>query len=365
MSIEKKITGKSVDLVGVTKVFGDVVAIEEIKFKVEAGEFCTLLGPSGSGKTTLLKAIAGFEKPTAGQVLIDDKDVTNVAVGKRKIGMVFQNYALFPHMTVYTNIAFPLQMKKLPKETIDRQVEETLKIVDLSGYGDRYPRQLSGGQQQRVAVARAIVFNPDILLMDEPLGALDKNLRQNLQIELKKIHRKLGATIIYVTHDQEEAMHMSDKIVVTNNGQIEQIGCAVELYNHPDNVFVAGFLGECNLIPATVQDSSKGKVQIQFESGQTVLMSQEKESFSAGESVILGIRPEYLYTGSQAQAAENKFKGAVEEVIFSGDSYKLFIQFMDQTLISSTPNRHDLDPGTVGQNLDFGFNSSESFLLSA
>ena len=363
MSIEKQITGKSVVLEGVTKVYGDVIAVRDIRISVKAGEFCTLLGPSGSGKTTLLKIIAGFERPNSGIVRIDGVDVTHVSVAKRKIGMVFQNYALFPHMTVQANIAFPLQMKKLPQNIIAERVDEVLQVVDLSGYGDRYPRMLSGGQQQRVALARAIVFKPDILLMDEPLGALDKNLRQNLQIELKKLHRRLGATIIYVTHDQEEAMHLSDKVIVTNQGHIEQADDAVGLYNRPQNAFVAGFLGECNLIPARVHSSENGNVNLQLETGQTVLMSRKDEHLKPGDSVKVGIRPEYLYTRQAAQQAENSFEAVVEETIFSGNSYKIYLQFNAQTLIASVPNRGGVQTGTPGDKLNFGFNSNEAFLL--
>lgn len=365
MSVDKQITGKSVELSNVTKRFGDVVAVRDISFRVNAGDFCTLLGPSGSGKTTLLKIIAGFEKPDAGRILIDGTDVTGMPVSKRKIGMVFQNYALFPHMTVFTNIAFPLQMRKMGKDQIDQRVQKVLEVVDLPGYGDRYPRMLSGGQQQRVALARAMVFDPDILLMDEPLGALDKNLRQNLQVELKKLHRKLGATIIYVTHDQEEAMHMSDTVIVTNDGHIEQTGTAKELYNRPENVFVAGFLGECNLLAGeVVGPSANGLVCVELQCGFEVCIQPGSAAVNSGAKVKVGIRPEHLHPKPEIQDSHNRLQARIEEVIFSGNSYKLYLQIGSESLISLLPNRKDSHALTPGEKITVGFDPAEAFLLS-
>ena len=351
-------------LKGITKHFGDFVAVSDINVNVEAGEFCTLLGPSGSGKTTILKIIAGFEKPTRGSVTIDNRDVSHVSVSKREIGMVFQNYALFPHMTVDSNIAFPLEMRRLPREEIIDKLEEVLNLVDLIGFGDRYPRQLSGGQQQRVALARALVFSPDILLMDEPLGALDKNLRQNLQVELKKLHRRLGVTIIYVTHDQEEAMHLSDKVVVTNAGHVEQIGTSDDLYNKPDNVFVASFLGECNLMPGRVEASAQGTATVKLENGHTVAVEQNANLFSVNDPVMMGIRPENLRIGAADDQQMNIFEVKVDEVIFSGENYKHYLQDNLQTLIATLPNRKGIEPSNPGDTINLGFSQEDAFLLA-
>ncbi|MBW0370815.1 ABC transporter ATP-binding protein [Ensifer adhaerens] len=233
--------------VGVSKTYGALQpAIAELDLEIRAGEFLTLLGPSGSGKTTALNLLAGFQSPSSGSILVDGIDVGALPPHKRNIGVVFQHYALFPHMTVRENIAYPLRQRKVPKTEIERLVSEALRMVALESFGGRMPRQLSGGQQQRVAVARAIVFRPRLLLMDEPLGALDRKLRESVQLELKRIHRELGVTVVFVTHDQEEALVMSDRIAIFNAGRIQQIGTASELYDTPSSQFVAEFLGESN-----------------------------------------------------------------------------------------------------------------------
>jgi ABC-type Fe3+/spermidine/putrescine transport system ATPase subunit len=230
-------------LENLTKIFGNVVAVEEIFLEVKRGEFITLLGPSGSGKTTILMMIAGFQIPTSGKIFIEEEMVIYQPPYKRNIGMVFQSYALFPHMTVFDNIAFPLRMRKVKEKEISKSVMRVLDLVELSEYGTRYPKQLSGGQQQRVALARAYVYNPPVLLMDEPLGALDKKLREQMQLEIKHFHESLGVTVIYVTHDQGEALTMSDRVAVMNKGRIEQVGSPTDLYERPSNKFVADFVG--------------------------------------------------------------------------------------------------------------------------
>ncbi|MGR5118318.1 ABC transporter ATP-binding protein [Vibrio astriarenae] len=240
--------GKSVIIKNLRKSYDDVTALDSVDLNINPGEFCTLLGASGSGKTTLLKCLAGFESSDAGSIYIDGKDIQPISISKRNIGMVFQNYALFPHMTVYKNIAFGLEMRKMSKAKIEEYVEDVLALVELVEYKDRLPKELSGGQQQRVALARALVIKPDILLMDEPLGALDKNLRKSIQIQLKELHKKTGITIIYVTHDQEEALFLSDKIALMDRGEIVQCGSPQDLYFKPKNKFVANFLGECNFV---------------------------------------------------------------------------------------------------------------------
>jgi spermidine/putrescine ABC transporter ATP-binding subunit len=356
-------TGKRVSLQGITKLFGDFAAVSDIHFTVQAGEFCTLLGPSGSGKTTILKMIAGFEKPTRGTLSIDDRDVSSVSVSKRNIGMVFQNYALFPHMTVASNIAFPLEMRRQSGIEIKKRVQDVLKLVDLEGLGDRYPRQLSGGQQQRVALARAMVFQPDILLMDEPLGALDKNLRQSLQVELKRLHGRLGVTVIYVTHDQEEAMHLSDRIVVTRAGLVEQIGSPEELYNGPRNVFVASFLGECNLLKGTLESKGPERSHVRLENGKSVWVLHAEDLLREKDTVMVGIRPEHLRVGNEAEGVINRLEGHVDSVIFCGNDYKIYVHDGRQIIVSTQPNRKDLRPVKPGDMIQLFFSPEEAFLL--
>ena len=247
-------TAAGVQFIGVSKTYPTgLTAIDQLNLDIQPGEFLTLLGPSGSGKTTALNLLAGFQQPTSGQILVDGKDIGTLPPHKRDIGVVFQHYALFPHMTVRENIGYPLKQRRLPKDDIRRQVDDALRMVSLETYGDRLPRQLSGGQQQRVAVARAIVFRPRLLLMDEPLGALDRKLRESVQLELKRIHRDLGVTIVFVTHDQDEALVMSDRIAIFDAGKVQQIGTATELYDQPATQFVAQFLGESNCIVGAVE----------------------------------------------------------------------------------------------------------------
>src|SRR5580698_10457944 len=252
--------GAAVVLSGLEKRFDNVGAVRGISLDIRSGEFLTLLGPSGSGKTTMLMMIAGFEVPTAGDIAIDGRSVVTLPPHKRNIGMVFQSYALFPHLTVADNIAFPLKQRGVDRATRARLVEESLELVQLPGYQARYPRQLSGGQQQRVALARAIVFRPRLLLMDEPLGALDKQLRESLQLEMRRLHADLGITFIYVTHDQQEALTMSDRIAVMNHGLIAQIGTPEDLYDRPCDQFVASFIGESNFFPCVVLGIEDGMV---------------------------------------------------------------------------------------------------------
>ena len=241
-----------IDLKNITKTYDDTDVLKDINLYIRDGEFLTLLGPSGCGKTTMLRLIAGFTLPDNGQILVDGKDISGVPPYRRQVNTVFQKYALFPHLNVFDNIAFGLKIQKLPKDEIESRVNEMMELVNLAGYGSRYIDQLSGGQQQRVAIARALVNRPRVLLLDEPLGALDLKLRKGMQIELKRMQQKLGITFIYVTHDQEEALTMSDTIVVMNEGVIQQIGTPADIYNEPKNVFVAKFIGESNIIPGTM-----------------------------------------------------------------------------------------------------------------
>ena len=250
---------------------GKVLVVKDLNLDIAEGEFITMLGPSGSGKTTCLMMLAGFETPTNGEIYLDGNPISNIPPHKRGIGMVFQNYALFPHMTVYENLAFPLKVRKFSKDETDKKVEKALSMVSLSGFGSRMPGQLSGGQQQRVAVARALVFDPAVVLMDEPLGALDKNLRESMQYEIKHIHESIGVTVVYVTHDQSEALTMSNRIAVFNDGKVQQLSSPDKLYEEPVNSFVAEFIGENNTFQGEVADISGKKCKIKLNSGDEIL----------------------------------------------------------------------------------------------
>ncbi len=319
--LTRQITGATVRLENLTKLFGDVVAVDAINLEIRAGEFLTLLGPSGSGKTTTLLMIAGFQLPTYGEIYIDNQPIVYTPPNKRNLGMVFQHYALFPHMTVYDNIAFPLKMRKLNKAEIRSRVNNVLEIVRLPGFEHRYPRQLSGGQQQRIALARCIVFNPRVLLMDEPLGALDKKLREEMQLEIKRIQEELGITVVYVTHDQEEALTMSDRIAVMNQGRIEQLGEPTELYEHPVNLFVADFIGESNFLKGRIIQVVDGVCILQV-ADHLRLHAPSLTDLQAGEEVYLALRPERPVFTEDTSLFPNIVKGTVEAAIYVGDSTK-------------------------------------------
>ncbi|MFO1081538.1 MAG: ABC transporter ATP-binding protein [Reyranellaceae bacterium] len=302
---------------GLVRRFGDVVALGGVALDIAPGELLTILGPSGSGKTTLLKVVAGFEKPDQGRVLVDGQDITASPPARRDIGMVFQNYALFPHLTVRRNVAFPLEMRNLARPEIERRVGEALALVELGELGDRLPRQLSGGQQQRVALARAIVFNPRLLLLDEPFGALDRKLRETMQLEVRRLQRRLALTTIFITHDQEEALVLSDRIAVMNRGAIEQIGGTAEIYERPANDFVADFVGESNIFRGTVTEP--GVVTL---SGGRRLLIGGKAAVGARLGVL--IRPERFAAGGA-----NSFAGEVVESVYLGSSFKLRLACSD------------------------------------
>ena len=314
-------------LVRVSKRFGAVVAVEEASLDVEAGEFLTLLGPSGSGKTTILNMVAGFETPTSGEIYIGRRPITGLPPNRREIGMVFQDYALFPHMTVFDNVAFPLRLRRLGAAVVAARVAEMLEVVRLSELEGRYPRQLSGGQQQRVALARALVFHPPLLLMDEPLGALDKNLRERMQVEIRQLHRRLGITVLFVTHDQQEAMALSDRIVVIDHGRIQQIGQPPELYRNPANEFVAAFIGESNLLRCRVVDTEGPSARLVTAGGTEVWMS--RGAAAPGHAVTLMIRPEALRLDG-GDAAGATVRGRVDEVVYLGDVRRYTVRINTQ-----------------------------------
>ncbi len=298
---------------------GQVNAVDGISIDVRKGEFLTLLGPSGSGKTTTLLMIAGFEDLTDGTLELEGRSLANVRPYRRNIGMVFQNYALFPHMTTETNVAFPLRMRKFPREQVRPRVEKALELVGLSEFAAKYPRELSGGQQQRVALARALVFEPDVLLLDEPLGALDKNLREQMQVEIRRIHGEVGITTIYVTHDQTEAMTMSDRVAVFNDGKIEQIAPPLEMYHRPATFFVGNFIGDSNFFEAAVVDANAGRLAVEALGDVTAACP---DGGIGGSRVHALVRPEdvRLVHGNEAAEGLNVFDMAVEGSVHYGDS---------------------------------------------
>ena len=341
------------------------MAVDDVSLDIHAGEFVSLLGPSGSGKTTLLMMLAGFEQPQSGSISIGGRDITRVAPNKRDIAMVFQKYALFPHMTVAENIAFPLNMRNTEKGERARKVEAALAMVKLDGYGTRKPAELSGGQQQRVALARAIVFDPPVILMDEPLGALDKKLRQHMQIELKQLQRRLGATVIYVTHDQEEALTMSDRVAVLNHGKLMQYGPPRELYDHPADAFVADFLGEMNFVDGVVTAIDGGTCTVALAGG--TVRAPSIAGLGHGHAVRLAIRPEFveLYpsgvapasTAAEANASgsgREGVTGTLAQVIFNGAIVVMVVELPHGATVTASLNAHaapDLRPGqTVSAN---------------
>src|SRR5215218_2381262 len=306
------------ELTGVQKRFGNAVAVENFDLTMEKGEFVSFLGPSGCGKTTTLRMIAGFEQPSAGVITIDGQDVTYVPPTKRNVGMVFQSYALFPNMTVADNIGFGLKVRKRPSDQVRKRVGELLEIVNLPDKGQRYPYQLSGGQQQRVALARALAFEPTVLLLDEPLSALDAKIRVALRHEIRTIQRQLGITTVYVTHDQEEALSLSDRVVVMSDGRMEQVGTPFEIYNFPTTAFVASFVGTLNVLSATVVDADRGEVSV---SGQHVLLAKGFDG-TKGDEVRVAIRPEM---GSLADRPYecSRLSGKVVDVSFLGSIVRI------------------------------------------
>jgi len=335
-----------VQVIGAEKRYGALAALENVSLKFEEGEFFGLLGPSGSGKTTLLRSIAGFIELDSGQVLLDGEDIGPIPVHKRDIGMVFQNYALFPHMSVFDNVAFGLSVRKVPEAEIKQRVDEILNLVRLGGLQERKPKQLSGGQQQRVALARALVTRPKVLLLDEPLGALDKHLREEMQVELRRIQREVGITTIFVTHDQEEAMTLSDRIAIMNQGKIVQLGAPLEVYEHPSNRFAAGFLGVANFLEGRVASVSGQEARIDLNLGGQAVAAAG--GYKAGDAAVLALRPEKISVASgHGEAGVNRLTGTVLGAIFSGSSTTYRVQVGDQIIAvfqqNSAPRRFQAD----------------------
>lgn len=327
-----------IELRNVTKAFGEANALENINLEIRNGEFLTLLGPSGCGKTTLLRLLSGIEKPDQGAIFINGKDATNLPPEQRHINMVFQSYALFPHMTVFENVAFGLRVKHLPKDQIKTRVHDALHMVKLKPekYSQRKPNQLSGGQQQRVAIARAVVNQPIVLLLDEPLSALDYNLRKDMQIELKMLQRKLGITFVFVTHDQEEALSMSDRVAVMNEGVIEQMGTPRNVYEEPRNLFVADFIGEANIFATEVLSEQDGQITAEIE-GKRFTM-KNKKNFTVGQKIIVMVRPEDIdiWGQSEVQDSSNMLPATVEQAIYKGSTVDLIVSLPGGKKVAAT-----------------------------
>lgn len=350
---------KCLELKNIKKSFTeDEAVLKEISLSIEKGEFITLLGSSGCGKTTTLRIIAGLETPDSGQVFLEGKDVTSLPPEARDVNTVFQNYALFPHMTVADNIGYGLKLKKTPKTEIRKRVSEMLDLVQLQGYEKRKPSELSGGQKQRVAIARSLVNNPKVLLLDEPLGALDLQLRRAMQLELKKLQKKLGITFIYITHDQEEAINMSDRIAVMNHGIFEQIGTPDEIYNHPKTSYVATFVGNANILKGTVQQSEENSIKVSL-AGSTVSVASEGRKIAPGTPVTLAVRSENLIFDENCQSG---LEATVVEKSFAGGLLRVVLCLADGTEVVA--NRHGIDAGVQpGQKVTCHFEAENAVLV--
>ncbi|MCJ9670371.1 MULTISPECIES: ABC transporter ATP-binding protein [unclassified Neorhizobium] len=342
--------GFDIELSHCRKTYGDIDVLDDVSLQVKNGEFITVLGPSGCGKTTTLRVIGGFIIPDNGRVSIRGREVTNLPPYKRNIGVVFQNYALWPHMTVSEILSFGLRIRKLPREEIARRVDEALSMVQLTGLKDRYPRELSGGQQQRVAMARALAIDPEVIILDEPLSNLDRRLREELRIELKRLQRSLGVTMLFVTHDQEEALSMSDQVVVMQSGRIQQIADPRTVYERPANRFVAGFLGSANFLAGElVQNSRESRAEIKLGNG-AVVTAHAPSVKQVGEKVTVIVRPEWLVLERQGSGLPtNQLEGTVGDVIYEGSAIRYGIKLTHEPespiFLQERSNADVLKPG--------------------
>jgi putative spermidine/putrescine transport system ATP-binding protein len=345
------------ELSHINKEFAKAAAVNDFNLSAEQGEFISFLGPSGCGKTTTLRMIAGFELPTTGKIQIDGRDLTFMPPNKRNVGMVFQSYALFPNMTVAGNIAYGLKVSGKPSAEIKQRVDEMLALIHMDGFSGRYPSQISGGQQQRVALARALAIRPRVLLLDEPLSALDAKIRVELRQEIRRIQQQLGITTIYVTHDQEEALSISDRIVVMSEGKIEQIGSSSEIYNFPKTEFVANFVGQLNLLPVDVVNLTEGLVKV---GGQIVRTSQSLDHTN-GHAIRLAVRPEELNPGHRE--GENNLLGRVSTVTYLGPVVRVRLEVEDRLLTIDMFNERRLQVPVVGDTFEFSFHPDACWLL--
>jgi spermidine/putrescine transport system ATP-binding protein len=356
----------AIELVGVAKHFTSaeekVQAVERVDMRIAQGEFFSMLGPSGCGKTTTLRMIAGFEVPTSGQILFYGEDVVSIPPNRRDVNMVFQSYALFPHMSVFDNVAFGLRRKKMDKADINTRVHEMLELVELKGREKRRPREMSGGQQQRVALARALVNHPGALLLDEPLGALDLKLRQSMQLELKRIQREVGITFVYVTHDQGEALTMSDRIAVMNLGRVEQLGTPREVYEQPRTRFVAGFIGTSNLIAGRSSRTVDGDGVIEIGPEERIVVPLRG---ATSDEMVVTVRPEKIRLSSTPDDSDCRIRGRVTEVVYQGTftSYNLITTTSDQVLVHHQNTEDSNDIAAVGDQVWLSWSKDHSYLL--
>jgi putative spermidine/putrescine transport system ATP-binding protein len=350
------------ELTDIQKRFGETVAVEGFNLAAERGEFVSFLGPSGCGKTTTLRMIAGFEKPTSGRISVDGVDITYRPPNQRNVGMVFQSYALFPNMTVGENIGFGLKVRKRSPEQIKKRVAELLELINLPDKGNRYPYQLSGGQQQRIALARALAFEPEVLLLDEPLSALDAKIRVALRVEIRSIQRQLGITTVYVTHDQEEALSLSDRVVVMSDGHIEQVGAPFEVYNFPATPFVASFVGTLNVLKASVVDAASGSLTI---AGQPVRIQRQFKA-SAGDAANIALRPEMVSLGDGPDGS-NRVQGTVIDVSFLGSIVRIRVQLgTDGPIVSLDEfNEPTLKLPEIGSTITISFPADGPLVLDS
>lgn len=352
-----------VEIKNVNKIFGENHVVHDLDLTIYEGEFLTMLGPSGCGKTTILRMIGGFEEPTEGQILIEGERVEEKEAHRRNVNTVFQSYALFPHMNIYNNIAYGLKIKKVPKDVIKKRVEEMLLLVQLSGFEKRYPGQLSGGQKQRVAIARALINEPKVLLLDEPLGALDLKLRKEMQLELKNLQKKLGITFVYVTHDQEEALTMSDRIAIMNKGYLDQLDTPVRVYEKPATRFVADFIGESNIFEATLADITGLLGVINLEVGSGLCLLDEELDYSISEMIYACVRPEkILYSKEEVEGFQ--IKGVVKEQIYVGNIIKSNVLLATGQTIKIS--RLDIDEvPKVGENINIYWNLDDVVVMKS
>ncbi len=344
----------------VSKSFGIMTVVDNLDLAIAKGEFVSMLGPSGSGKTTLLMMLAGFEKPTSGAIAVGGKRVDGLPPYKRNMGVVFQNYALFPHMTVAENVSFPLKMRGVSRSEIVERVGKALDMVQLGAFQDRKPIQLSGGQQQRVALARSLVFEPEVVLMDEPLGALDKKLREQMQLDIRDIHRRLGLTIVFVTHDQTEALTMSDRIAIFNHGKIEQIGTPAQIYDNPQTQFVAEFIGETNLLTGKVKSAGNGVLGVHLESGANIEVRTSTIA-DVGKPVKVSVRPERVEINSDVPAS-NRLSATVADIVYHGDHLQVRIRNQGKDLIVKANRKSS--PLSVGDEVVASFSPEQCWIVA-
>jgi spermidine/putrescine transport system ATP-binding protein len=350
----------------VSKRFGRVAAVDDVTLEIGEGEFFSMLGPSGCGKTTTLRMIAGFEVPDEGRIVLQGQDVTRVSPNRRPVNMVFQQYALFPHMSIYDNIAFGLKAKHVPREEHRERIQQLLRVVALEGYEKRKPKQLSGGQQQRVALARALVNRPAALLLDEPLGALDVKLRKQMQLELKRIQSELGTTFVYVTHDQEEALAMSDRIAVMNGGKVEQIGSPREIYEHPDSAFVADFIGSLNALAFRVEELVGGYAVMRVSERERMVVALDS-NVRVGDATRIAVRPERIHIGTNGAANDggSRLEGTVAEIIYLGSSTQFHVDTAIGRVISTRLADESLGTFETGSHVVLSWDAGDASPLGA